>query len=49
MSIPRYSLLIDLRWCLDELLNDGILDARSYHLVITSNREKNKPPLLIIN
>lgn len=48
MSIPRYSLLIDLRWCLDELLNDGILDARSYHLVITSNREKNKPPLQII-
>lgn len=42
MPISSFSLTIDVRWCLDELLNDGVIDQRSYNLVITS-RTHNEP------
>ena len=48
MSIPDFSMTVDLRWCLDELLNDGIIDQRDYNLVMTSRRDKDKHPLQII-
>lgn len=49
MSAPEYSLLIDLRWVLDELLADGIIDQRGYNLVITSRRDKDKHPLQVVS
>lgn len=48
MPIPEFSMVIDLRWCLDELLADAVIDQRSYNLVITSRRDKSKHPLQII-
>lgn len=36
------SLIVDLRWCLDELLKEGRIDQKSYNLVITS---RNDPAL----
>lgn len=49
MPIPEFSMSIDLRWCLDELLTDGLIDQRDYNLVITSRRDKNKHPLEVIS
>lgn len=48
MSVPDFSLVIDLRWCLDELLADGVIDQRNYNLVMTSRRDKAKHPLQVI-
>lgn len=48
MSIPDFSMSVDLRWCLDELLSDAAIDQRDYNLVMTSRRDKNKHPLEII-
>lgn len=52
MPIPDFSLIIDLRWCLDELLSDGFINQRDYNLVMTSrrdiNRDKNTHPLQMI-
>jgi len=41
--------VIDLRWCLDELLADRVIDQRGYNLVITSRRDKAQHPLLTIS
>ncbi len=49
MSVPDYSLMIDLRWCLDELLADRVIDQRSYNLVLTSRRDKTQHPLITIS
>lgn len=49
MPIPEFSMSIDLRWCLDELLADGLIDQRDYNLVMTSRRDKNKHPLEVIS
>jgi general secretion pathway protein E len=49
MSEHKYSIVIDLRWCLDELLADKVIDQRGYNLVITSRRDKTQHPLLTIN
>ena len=49
MSDQKYSIVIDLRWCLDELLADKVIDQRGYNLVITSRRDKTQHPLLTIN
>lgn len=49
MSAQQYSIVIDLRWCLDELLADKVIDQRGYNLVITSRRDKAQHPLLTIN
>lgn len=49
MSEQKYSIVIDLRWCLDELLADRVIDQRSYNLVITSRRAKEQHPLLTIS
>ena len=49
MSAQPYSILIDLRWCLDELLADKVIDQRGYNLVITSRRTKAQHPLLTIS
>ncbi|GAA0312375.1 GspE/PulE family protein [Psychrobacter aestuarii] len=49
MAAPEFSLLIDLRWCLDELLAERVIDHRSYNLVMTSRREKGQHPLITIS
>lgn len=49
MSAQKYSIVIDLRWCLDELLADQIIDQRGYNLVLTSRRDKAQHPLLTIS
>ena len=49
MSAQKYSIVIDLRWCLDELLADRVIDQRGYNLVITSRRDKAQHPLLTIS
>lgn len=49
MSIPDYSLMIDLRWCLDELFADRVIDQRGYNLVMTSRRDKAQHPLITIS
>ncbi len=46
MSAQKYSIMIDLRWCLDELLADRVIDQRGYNLVMTSRRDKDQHPLL---
>ena len=49
MSEQKYSIVIDLRWCLDELLADKVIDQRGYNLVVTSRRDKTQHPLLTIS
>ena len=49
MSVQSYSIVIDLRWCLDELLADKVIDQRGYNLVITSRRDKAQHPLITIS
>ncbi|WP_201582961.1 GspE/PulE family protein [Psychrobacter jeotgali] len=49
MSAPKFSLVIDLRWCLDELLADKWIDQRSYNLVLTSRRDPAQHPLVVIS
>ena len=49
MPAQQYSIVIDLRWCLDELLADKVIDQRGYNLVITSRRTKAQHPLLTIS
>ena len=49
MPAQKYSTVIDLRWCLDELLADRVIDHRGYNLVITSRRNKAQHPLLTIS
>ncbi|WP_201551042.1 GspE/PulE family protein [Psychrobacter sp. DD43] len=49
MPAQQYSIVIDLRWCLDELLADRVIDQRGYNLVITSRRTKGQHPLLTIS
>ena len=49
MPAQPYSIVIDLRWCLDELLADKVIDQRGYNLVITSRRTKGQHPLLTIS
>ena len=49
MSTPQYSIVIDLRWCLDELLADRVIDQRGYNLVMTSRRDKAQHPLITIS
>ena len=49
MPAQKYSIVIDLRWCLDELLADKVIDQRGYNLVITSRRNKAQHPLLTIS
>ena len=43
----NFSLLIDTRWCLDELLRDGHIDQRDYNLVLTSQRPQLHPLQII--
>ena len=49
MVAQKYSIVIDLRWCLDELLADKVIDQRGYNLVITSRRNKDQHPLITIS
>lgn len=49
MPAQKYSIVIDLRWCLDELLADRVIDQRGYNLVITSRRNKVQHPLITIS
>lgn len=49
MSVPNFSLVVDLRWCLDELLSDRVIDQRGYNLVVTSRRDKAQHPLVTIS
>ncbi len=47
MYNPQFSLVIDTRWCLDELLKEGKIDSRDYNLVMTSQRPKMHPTTVI--
>nr|WP_315043494.1 GspE/PulE family protein [uncultured Moraxella sp.] len=47
MLSEQFSIVIDTRWCLDELLKAGHIDQRDYNLVLTSNRP-NLHPLQVI-
>lgn len=47
MQNPQFSILIDTRWCLDELLKEGKIDPRDYNLVMTSQRPKMHPTTVI--
>ncbi len=47
MFTTEFSMIIDTRWCLDELLKDKIIDQRDYNLVITSQRAKLHPLQII--
>lgn len=49
MPVSDYSLMIDLRWCLDELLSDKVIDQRGYNLVMSSRRDKSQHPLITIS
>ncbi len=49
MPVQKYSIIIDLRWCLDELLADSVIDQRGYNLILTSRRDKAQHPLVTIN
>ena len=49
MPVQKYSIVIDLRWCLDELLADRVIDQRGYNLVITSRRNKAQHALITIS
>jgi probable bacterial type II secretion system protein len=48
MNQNQFSIIIDLRWCLDELLNAGYIDQKSYHLVMTSRKDVSLHPLQVI-
>ena len=43
-----FSLMVDLRWCLDELLQEKRIDQKSYNLVMTSRKDPNIHPLQMI-
>lgn len=47
MQNHAFSLVIDTRWCLDELLKEGKIDSRDYNLVMTSQRPKMHPLTVI--
>ncbi len=49
MSVPQFSLVIDLRWCLDELLAENIIGQRNYNLILAGRRDKDKHPLQVIH
>ncbi len=44
----NFSIIIDVRWCLDELVKDQKIDQKSYHLVMTSRKDPNLHPLQVI-
>lgn len=43
--MTELSLIVDLRWCLDELLKEGRIDQKSYNLVITSRNDPALHPI----
>lgn len=43
--MSKLSLIVDLRWCLDELLKEGRIDQKSYNLVITSRNDPTLHPI----
>lgn len=43
MLNPNFSVVIDTRWCLDELFKDNMIDQRDLNLVLTSQRPKLHP------
>lgn len=47
--IPQFSFVIDLRWCLDGLLEEGMIDQKTYNLVLTSKRDQKAHPLVVID
>lgn len=44
----NFSFVMDLRWCVDELLKDGKIDQKTANLVMTSRRDPALHPLQII-
>lgn len=43
--MQNFSFLIDVRWCLDALLADSIIDQKSYHVVNTGRIDHSAHPL----
>ncbi|WP_066804278.1 GspE/PulE family protein [Moraxella oblonga] len=43
-----FSFVVDLRWCLDELLKENRIDQKSYNLVMTSRKDPNLHPVPVI-
>ncbi|MDO5651006.1 MAG: GspE/PulE family protein [Moraxella sp.] len=44
----QYSFVIDLRWCLDELLKEARIDQKTYNLILTSRKDPDAHPLTVI-
>ena len=43
-----FSTMVDVRWCLDELLKDRKIDQKSYNLVMISRKDPDAHPLQVI-
>lgn len=43
-----FSFMVDVRWCLDELLKAGMIDQKSYNLVMTSRKDPDIHPTQMI-
>ncbi len=43
-----FSFLLDVRWCLDALLSDGMIEQKTYNLIMTSRRDPKLHPLQAI-
>lgn len=43
--LTNFSLMVDLRWCLDELLQEGKIDQKSYNLVMVSRKDARIHPV----
>ncbi|MDO4451024.1 MAG: GspE/PulE family protein [Moraxella sp.] len=41
----NFSFIVDLRWCLDELLKENYIDQKNYNLIITSHNNPELHPL----
>lgn len=45
----EFSFVVDVRWCLDELLKAQMIDQKSYNLVMTSRRDSSLHPVQVIS
>lgn len=43
-----FSFIIDIRWVIDELLKDGIIDQKNYHLINIAKKNSKSHPLVIV-
>ncbi len=48
MQPPEFSFVVDLRWCLDALLDEGHIDQKTNNLVLTSRKDPSQHPLITL-